>query len=114
MWITRSIVDDLRHSNTKLTTENALLIGQNSALNTTLDWFRVRITQLEHERAVLLRTYMGVIVPEVSIEREDPTPRLDSTNAVPHFHDMGDDEARKAGLDWDEQGNLVDSLAKVQ
>lgn len=114
MWISRSILDDLRQTITKLSTENALLNQQKTALDVTLDWFRVRITQLEHERAVLLRTYMGVIVPEVSIEREDPTPRLDSTNAVPHFHDMGDDEARKAGLDWDEQGNLVDSLAKVQ
>ena len=113
MWITRSIIDDLRHTITKLTTENALLTGQSKAMEVTLDWFRVRITQLEHERAVLLRTYMGVTVPEMSIEKDKPQTRQDAYFATPHFDDIGDDEARKEGLSWDAEGYVVDSMAQV-
>lgn len=114
MWITRSLIDDLRHTITRLTTEHALLAQQNKAQEVTLDWFRVRITQLEHERAVLLKTYMGVTVPEMSIEKEQPKSRIDAYHNVPHFEDVGDDAARKLGLDWDDEGRVVDSMAQVK
>ena len=103
MWLNRETYDDLRLDLTKNHEEARILAEQNHHLTTTMEWFRVRITQLEQERAQLLFNYTGVKVP---------TPRIEYEHAAeaahpPHFRDVGDAEAARLGISWDEAGNLV-------
>ena len=103
MWCDRKVYDDLRLDTAKRGAECQVLQQQNTTLTTTLDWLRVRVTQLEQERAQLLFNYTGVKVP---------TPRIEYEHAAeaahpPHFRDVGDVEAARLGISWDEAGNLV-------
>ena len=115
MWIDRKTYEDGRLDYAKANTEARVLSEQNRALQTTLDWFRVRITQLEMERAQLLFNYTGVKVPTPSIEPapDDQHP----LHGVAHFNDMGDDEATKHGVGWNPDGTLsfraVDTAVKA-
>ena len=78
------------------------------ALDTTMDWFRVRVTQLEMERATLLQNYLGVTIPTLSIGKAPAAPTHPSYDAVPHFADMGDEEAKRLGVEWNpETGEVV-------
>ena len=110
MFISRKHYDDLRLEWAKNHEEARVLAQQNQALQTTLDWFRVRMTQLEHERAQLLFNFTGVKVQVPSIERETPAPRPGSVSdilaAVNHFGDVGDAEALKLGVDWNSDGTV--------
>lgn len=101
MWLSRYIYDDLRNQLASTTATRDALFARVQALDTTFDWFRVRITQLEHERALMLQNYLGVTVPTLSIEKvPSPTSVRPSYDAVPHFKDMGDTEAKAHGIDW--------------
>lgn len=103
MWITRKAYDDLRLEWAK-THEEATVLNRNyTALMTTMDWLRVRVTQLEQERAQLLFNYTGVKVPTPRIEREHAA----EVAHPPHFDDIGDAEAARLGITWDEAGNVV-------
>jgi hypothetical protein len=101
MFIPRKIYQTLRDEYTKAHAEAAVLALHNRALETSCDWFRVRITQLEHERALMLQNYMGITVPHMSIERAPKAGAArPSYDPVPHFDDIGDDEAKRIGVDW--------------
>ena len=100
MWVNKSIYQDLRDELVAAVTTRDTLIGHNRALETTCDWFRVRISQLEHERAILMQNYMGITVPVLSIEKDKPKNSDSPFHATPHFNDIGDDEAKKLGIDW--------------
>jgi hypothetical protein len=101
MWISRAVYTDLRESVVAAQAIRDSQIANISALNTTVDWFRVRITQLEHERALMLQNYMGITVPHMSIERAPKAGAArPSYDPVPHFDDVGDDEAKRIGVDW--------------
>lgn len=105
MWIDRNIYDTLRIENAHLRGELRALESRTTAHDTTLDWFRVRVTQLEMERAQLLFNYTGVKIPTPVIQRtntDDPP-----MTKVPNFNDMGDAAAAKLGVSWDENGELV-------
>ena len=105
MWIDRKLYDDLRLDHVKSNEEARVLSEQNRALQTTLDWLRVRVTQLEMERAQLLYNFMGIKIPTPRIEtagEADPH----SLNAVPNFDDMGDAEASKMGVGWNLDGTV--------
>ena len=111
MWIDRKTYDDLRLEYAKNHEECRVLAAQNTFLQTTLDWLRVRVTQLEAERSQLLFNFTGVKVPVASIERETP-PRPNRGNvsdilaAVNHFDDVGDTEAGQLGVSWAPDGTL--------
>ena len=79
---------------------------QNKVLQVTLDWLRVRVNQLEHERAQLLLNYTGVkiIVPEI---QKSPEPKERSSNEAFSFSGLNDEEAARQGITWDEYGNVV-------
>ncbi len=83
------------------------------------EWMRLRINQLEAERAVLLAKTgivtdvpvirsIGVGVPNdgpaVPIERTTPEEVLAGLSGL--FDDMGDDAASKAGIGHDDKGIL--------
>ena len=106
MFISRKTYDDLRLEWAKNHEEARVLSHQNQALMTTLDWFRVRITQLEMERAQMLWRYTGVKVPVPEIVKTDGVASNPMTQ-TPNFNDIGDTESAKLGISWDENGELV-------
>lgn len=104
MWISRETYDDLRRDVAVLREAERIYTQQNHALEVTMNWLTVRVTQLEQERAQLLFNYTGVKVP---------TPRIEHDQHAAHvahpasFADVGDAEAARLGISWDEAGNLV-------
>ena len=106
MWIDRKTYDDLWKQLHETTIANQVLERHATALETTMDWLRVRVTQLEMERAQLLWNYTGVKVPVPEIVRTDGVASSPMTQ-TPNFNDMGDTEAAKLGVSWDENGELV-------
>lgn len=107
MFISRKSYDDLRTESTKNHEESRVLAQQNAAMMTTLDWFRVRITQLEMERAQLLFNYTGVKIPTPTIHREAPGTPSNPLSQLPNFDDIGDQEALKLGIGWNEDGTIA-------
>lgn len=106
MFLDRKVYDDLRLDNAKLQTEARVLSEQNRALQTTCDWFRVRISQLERERAQLLFNYTGVKVEVPEIVAAPTAKDTHPLNAVPHFNDIGDEAAKLLGVGWNADGTL--------
>lgn len=113
MWLKRNIYDDLKDLNARqrndvdrLQAVNAELRSRVAAQDTTIDWFRVRITQLEMERAQLLYNYTGVKIATPSIERAPESDVARALQATQHFQDMGDNEAGRLGIGWNEDGTL--------
>lgn len=109
MWISRKAYEDLQAERTRALSNYHLLKEHNKALQVTLDWLRVRQTQVEMERAQLVSHYMGINVSVPSIVPERPNlPHVEGhpLNAVPNFDDMGDEEARRLGIGWADDGTL--------
>lgn len=106
MWLSRQTWDQERDARIKAEAETASIKQYNIALQTTMDWQRVRLNQLEHERARLIETYMGVkiAVPEISAEPMDSASILQE---VPNFDDVGDEQATKLGIQWNDLGEVV-------
>jgi hypothetical protein len=108
MWISRLAYDEQHTALIRATAVVTEVKSHNVALQTTLDWMRVRLTQLEYERAALIHNYMGVklVIPEI-----EPAPNSvkasDILNQTLSFEDVGDEEATKQGITWDSQGELV-------
>ena len=107
MWINRQTFDDLHKQLYVTTGVNQALERSYTALMTTLDWLRVRVTQLEMERAQMLYNYTGVKVPTPIIERKPEAHGPESAIAgLPNFEDVGDTEAARLGIDWNPDGTL--------
>lgn len=79
------------------------------ALQATNEWLMHRLTQLEHERAKLIETYMGVKIPVPEVGTAAPRENIDQVLRNPGdlFSDMGDEEAERLGVDWDAKGELT-------
>lgn len=108
MWIDRKTYDDLRLQLAQKSGENVVLNQNYTALMTTLDWLRVRVTQLEMERAQLIFNYTGVKMPTPVIKNESkPDPALNPMTQTPNFNDIGDEEAAKLGIGWADDGTLT-------
>ena len=113
MWINRhtyeQLIADLHHVQSERTAAKEskyLFQEQNKVLQVNLDWLRTRVNQLEHERAQLIFNYMGVkiVVPEIQTVKQDDVHPL---NAIPHFNDVGDQEAARLGIGWDTEGRVA-------
>ena len=108
MWLSRIVYQDLRESLVAAQAERDTQHATVAALNTTMDWFRVRITQLEHERALMLQNYLGVTVPTMSIDKvETPSHIRPNYDPVPHFDDIGDEEAKRLGIEWNPETSEI-------
>ena len=82
----------------------------NKVLQVNLDWFRFRLAQLEKERAQLMFLHTGVKleVPEVVTQKEnEPVSTLDILRGLPDFEDVGDEEAGRLGIRWDDEGKVA-------
>ncbi len=108
MWISRKVYDEVQKQRFEAQGVSQALERQAIATKTTMDWLMVRLTQLEHERAQLIFNYMGVkiTVPEIlpSAQVEQGSELL---NDIPSFSDIGDDEAKRQGFDWDSEGRVT-------
>lgn len=108
MWIDRKTYEGLRDELAKNKEEARVLDKQNGILQTHLDWLRVRVNQLEQERAQLYYRVADIKLSTPVIESIAPSPRQGSPfHEMPSFEDMGDDEAKKQGVAHDTAGNLV-------
>ena len=113
MWLKRKIYDDLKDMLARQTNAaNSFLVANQElrarvvAQDTTVDWFRVRISQLEMERAQMLYNYTGVKIATPSIERAPESDVARALQATQHFQDIGDAEAARLGIGWTEDGSL--------
>lgn len=106
MWISRQMFTELVKDRSEASGVAQALEKQNIALQATMDWLRMRLTQLEHERAQLIYNYMGVKINVPTLEPA-PTAKLsDIVNEAVSFDDMGDTEAAKLGIGWNEAGEV--------
>ena len=103
MFLSRKAYDDLRNEWLKAHAECTALSGVNAQLNAHIEWMRVRLTQLEYERAQLLRKYMGLDVPTPTFDAPDEHP---DPNQTMDFSDVGDAMADKLGIGWNPDGTL--------
>ena len=108
MWISREHYQAHRDERIKAEAIVAAVQSHNVALQTSLDWMRVRLTQLEHERAQLIFNYMGVKVQVPSIEpaTNPAEASADALNQTLTFADMGDEEAARLGIEWNADGTV--------
>lgn len=108
MWIDRKTYDDLRLDAAEARAKLAGMETAVASLTATMDWMRVRQTQLEHERAVLIQNFMGVTIKVPSIELAQP-PRMPGDhplNGSISFEDVGDEEAMRLGITHNADGTL--------
>lgn len=106
MWVNKHVYQETRDALVAAVAVRDSLASQNKALEVTNDWFRVRIGQLEHERALMLSKYMGIEVPVPAIERVREKPSAAPYNMVPSWDDVGDEEAKKLGITWNPDGSV--------
>lgn len=119
MWITQTAYLELQKALIGAQAEVAAIKAQQAALTNTNDWLMVRVTQLEMERAKLIEVNYGVKVDVPVIEKRPEhfvtgmttgQPKLDSDfslNQTISFNDVGDDEARRLGISWNDNGEVV-------
>lgn len=109
MWVKRADYDAMMARALEANGAKEALERQVLSQKTTMDWMVVRLTQLEHERAALIYRYMDIKITVPTIELDTPPAAEPSTigNDLPSFDDVGDDEAKKQGLGWDEFGRAT-------
>ena len=107
MWVDKKTYFELRDCLSKATQEAHTLAVQNQALQTTMDWLRMRVNQLEMERAQMLLLYTGVKIPTPTIHSAAETDVQSMMANKSPFEDVGDDVAKKLGLSWNPDGTLL-------
>lgn len=92
--ISHQTVQDLKARVSELEAENAVLQREVIATRTNFDWLRMKVNQLEFERAGLLEKAYNIKlpVPEIARQHQPIDPNEFS------FEDLGDDLAKKLGL----------------
>lgn len=107
MFISRKHYDDLRLEHAKAHEEARVLAHQVNAQQITMDWLRVRITQVERERAQFMFLHTGVKIEVPEIAAPEPPGKLhDVLAATPHFNDIGDKLAAEMGISWNQDGSV--------
>ena len=81
------------------------LVSNCSRAETRADWMTVRINQLELELGAYKfdKTGIPVVVPTLIKESSFPVDEPAETS----FEDLGDDLARKFGVQWDDYGRIA-------
>lgn len=109
MWISQETLYKLYKEKYRAQDEARMLGEQNKVLQVNLDWMRARLNQVEHERAILLETYMGVKVPVPTLRQETvfDAAGIRGLNPEALFADIGDKEAERLGVGWNMNGEIV-------
>lgn len=105
MWIKRDIYDTLNAERIKAMEEARVLFDQNATLRSTMTWALRRVEHVELEKAMLLKQYMGIAVKVPSYVVPEPT-NDDVLGGANMWNDVGDDEAKRRGIDWADDGTL--------
>lgn len=118
MWIKRELFERLLTDKSRAEGQALTLANRIAAQDATMDWLKVQLTKSEYERAQLIQNYMGVKIPVMEIATEKPTQdRLTAEKvlaATIDFNDVGDEESKRQGLDWDAEGRLTQNGKLVQ
>jgi hypothetical protein len=84
------------------------------SLETSLDWMRVRLNQVEEERALLLSEKTKIMFGAPVVRRQQDAEkeiehhfRTMTEETAVSFDDVGDGIAAKLGLEHDAEGNVV-------
>lgn len=110
MFISRHVYDEQRVDLLTAQAEHRAVLSQNAQLNAHIEWLQVRLTQVEYERAGLIKRYMGIDVPVATFEPN--TDKAPDPNQTMDFNDIGDAEAARLGLEWAADGTVVQSPKK--
>ena len=97
LQVAKDTVDDVKRDLAVAKAERDLLKQQLIKADLQLDFFRLRINQLEAHNALLMSKAYGVSVPIPEIAKAPKTPTQNSIN-FDFFNDVGNEEARKMGL----------------
>lgn len=104
MILSRTVYQDLRDSLVKSQIETNALTQVNAQLNAHIEWMRVRLTQIEYERAQLIQRYMGITIPTPTFDA--PSDSHPDPNQTIDFNDVGDKMAEELGIGWNDDGTL--------
>ena len=106
-WLSKSIfgvlevakdtVDETKRDLAVAKAERDLLKQQLVKADLQLDFFRMKVNQLEAHNALLMAKAYGVQVPIPEIAKAPKTPTQESMS-FDFFSDMGDEAAKKLGL----------------
>ncbi len=108
MWISKQAFEDLLKRQYEAVGTAQALERQVLSQKSTMEWMTFRLTQLEHERAQLIFNYMGIKIAVPSVEAPVDSKRVaDALNETVDFRDVGDVEAARLGLGWNEAGEVV-------
>ncbi len=77
-------------------TEIASLKLQNATSNNHFDWLRLRVNQLEQERAQLVEKAYGIKIAVPEVVRQPAANALQLNSTL--FEDLGDENAKTLGL----------------
>ena len=104
MFINREVFDTLNAARLKAEGAVGAQATQIAQLVTHIEWMQTRVTQLEFERAQLIKRYMNVDLPVPQFEAAPPQhPDLNQTMS---FNDVGDRAAAEMGLAWRDDGTV--------
>ena len=107
MWIERKLFMDLIQKESVARGELAALQTRFAAQDSMVDWFRIRLTQLEKERAQMILKSTGVAIETPVFAKEPEQTPLDQVlGEVSTFDDVGDEIAKKLGIEWKNDGTL--------
>ena len=107
MWIERKLFMDLIQKESVARGELAALQTRFAAQDSMVDWFRIRLTQLEKERAQMILKYTGVAIETPVFAKEPEQTPLDQVlGEVSTFDDVGDEIAKRLGIGWRPDGTL--------
>ena len=110
MFVNRRDWDALTKRADTAEAKNAGLERHNVALEASLDWMRLRLSQLDHEKAQLMYKFLDIKLNVPEIQRAPKPPSQDTAAALLEslsFADMGDAEAAKLGIGWAADGTVV-------
>lgn len=107
MWIDRKFYEHFRLDWANVSGELTALKSRFAAQDTMVDWFRIRLTQLERERAQLIFNYTGVKIETPSFVPKVEEPVTETIlNEATAFDDVGDEVAKRLGIEWAPDGTL--------
>lgn len=96
--VAKVALQDMREQLAVLRSERDALRSQLTISQTHFDWLRMRVNQLEHERAILINKVHGIDVGSPMIAKVQPPPP-DLHELQFSFEDVGDDIAKQLGLE---------------
>lgn len=107
MFISRKIYEFLQLELVKAREEARAVTNASRSMETSLDWLRVRVTQMEKERAVMIERFYGVKIPVPEIMKAPDPFESHPLNAGLSFEGVSDAEATALGISHDAEGRVI-------